>query len=101
MMIISVDIKQLDDHISILNEELKEVQAISELLKIRYDQASADLMADRAFLYRQMNCIKNQETYISNRIQLLKRIASKFLDSAHNTENAINEAIYMLIDADS
>lgn len=90
-MFLSIDINRLDRHITILEREQKEVRAILELLQRQFDVATADILIGGSSLREILECLRNEEEYIDQRIKLLENAASSFENSNKSNSRTIDE----------
>lgn len=95
-MFVSVDIQQLDAHQAILREELKEADALEELLNRWYSQAAQAPTADLTSVKEMLERVKRQKEYIQNRMRFLETTSDKFLALTHRLDDTLSEARQML-----
>lgn len=78
-MLISVNISYIKAHCSILREEQKVVEALSDCLKNQCKIAcDANLVDDVIFWEKQLKILQDQRQYIQGRISLLEQMAEQF-----------------------
>jgi chaperonin cofactor prefoldin len=102
-MLISVQIKQLYQHLDILKDEIKEIKLLYDLLNYSYNQALIDMNSETEAILKQLTYIHKQERAIERRIEWLEIAITKFSNSkdiAVLTINDANEIIQRLYSLD-
>ena len=91
-MFIAVDIKYIEQQLSILRAELKEAMILAQFLReCQYQYYYVDSVSDRVVWEKQISFIEKQICYIQNRISLLEGIVEKVLAIKSITENQLND----------
>ena len=91
-MLVSVDIKRIRNHISILQEEQKESQALVECLTMWHKQAVLDGVSDIGLIEKHLHIACNQVTNVQQRIVLLESIADEFASVKNVTAKLLEDA---------
>lgn len=99
-MVVYADIKRIEDHLSILYEELKEIQILEECLNNWYRRTQDDMVKDTAMILKQLNYAHKQEESIRSRILLLEKTVDRFLTLCGDTKDKLNSIVYLLQNLD-
>lgn len=91
-MNISVDIKQIRDHIVILNQEKQLAESLVDELCQWRKQMILLGGTDTAFLDYHINIAKNQVTYVRRRITLLESVVDDLSLLVAETQSILSEA---------
>lgn len=90
-MLVSVDIKKIENHLSILRKELKESSIIIEILMTIYQTTENPNAA-----LRQLQFMKNEKACIQKKIFVLENAIDKFSNLKTSVDDTLNEAIEIL-----
>lgn len=90
-MFVYVDIKFLRQHLTILQDELKETDIILEILMAMYQTAK-----ESEIFFHQIQFIKKERDNILERMQILENSIEKFTKLDINIGNNLEEAIEQL-----
>ena len=90
-MLVSVDIKKLVNHISILEEEKKETDALIECLQSWRNEAMLTGTMELSFFDKQISIVRKQREKIYRRIELVNYMANKFGALVSETSDDLSE----------
>ena len=90
-MWISVDIRQIGNHLSILHDELKETTVLMEELSImcQYGEASDQYI-------KLLQRVRNIDESIRRRIALLEDMSDKFRNTKSSVEDILDDSLKIL-----
>lgn len=88
---ISVDIKKIGDHLSILQNELRETTIIIEILKTLYQTTD-----NPNVIMNQLQFMQNEKMCIKKKINVLEDSVNKFLRTKTDVNNTLDEAVEVL-----
>lgn len=95
-MVVYADIKRIEEHLSILYEELKEIQILSECLNNWYRQVQDNMVKDSSMILKQLNCAHEQEESIQSRILFLEKTADRFLTLSNDIKVKLDSTVCLL-----
>lgn len=93
-MLISIDIARVNNHISLLEQEYREAQALEKALALWRTQALADGLTDDAFLVRHLRAIIDQQEFIRKRISWLNHLVDDFSTLKLQTAELLDDATH-------
>ena len=91
-----IDIKYVNDHISLLREELKITDSLIDYLRHCSNQTATCGLHNMAFVEQQLYRMSNQTNYIRNRIAFLESVIEKTVDLKESTAMILDEAVSMV-----
>ena len=91
VVLIFVDIKRIETHLSILQDELKETSTIIEILKNIYQTTD-----NPKVIQKQIQFMKDEKSCIEQKISTLNNAVDKFSRLNIDVRNTLDDAIELL-----
>ncbi len=89
----SVNVARVKRHISILQEELRVAHSLADDLSLLRECATASGIIDVEVIDRQLRIVKNQSSFILQRITWLESMSDKFFDVKKEVSELLEDVI--------
>ena len=91
-----IDLIKMDLHLSLLQEELKDANRLSDTLGRWHRRALTDYSADAVQIFKQIQFVQREKMRIQNRITAIENIIDQFIRAEKETQKVLEDAYTIL-----